>query len=84
MARKKKPADPLNDLLAAAKRETLIELIAHLAKYRPDIRRECFDYLKKHVTLTAEQKIRSEGEIAMALWWELYPGSTGTGYLRRR
>ncbi|MGO9018267.1 MAG: hypothetical protein ACLQVJ_07940 [Syntrophobacteraceae bacterium] len=73
MARKKKPADPLNDLLAAAKPETLIDLIAHLANSRPDMRRECFDYLKKHVTLSAEQQIRSEGEIAMALWWELYP-----------
>lgn len=73
MARKKEPTDPLNDLLAAAKPETLIELAAHLAKFRPDVRRECFDYLKKHVTLTAEQKVRSKGEIAMALWWELYP-----------
>ena len=72
MARKKKTAAPLNDLLAAANPETLIDLIAELAKYHPDVRRECFDYLKKHVSLTAEQKIRSEGEIAMALWRELY------------
>lgn len=73
MARKKKPADPLNELLEAAKPETLINLIAHLSKFRPDIRRECFDYLKKLVTLNAEQQIRSESEIAMALWWELCP-----------
>ena len=73
MAKKKAPADPLNDLLAAAKPETLMNLVAHLSNFSPEMRRECFDYLKKHATLTAEQKIRSEGEIAMALWWELYP-----------
>lgn len=72
MAKKREPVDPLNDLLAAAKPETLINLVARLANFRPDLRRECFVYLKKHVTLTAEQKIRSEGEIIMALWWELY------------
>ncbi len=73
MARKKKPTDPLNDLLEAAKPEALIELITHLANSRPDMRRECFDYLQRHVNLSAEQQISSEGEIAMALWWELYP-----------
>ena len=73
MARKKKPADPLNELLEAAKPETLKNLVNHLSGFGPEIRRECFDYLKNHVPLTTEQKIRSEGEIAMALWWELYP-----------
>ena len=73
MAKKKKPTDPLNELLEAAKLETLINLVAHLSGFSPEIRRECFDYLKKHVKLTTEQKIRSEGEIAMALWWELCP-----------
>lgn len=72
MAKKKKPADPLIDLLKAAKPEVLITLIAELAEDRPDVRRECFDYLKKHVSLTPAQKTRSEGEIVMALWWELY------------
>lgn len=70
---KKKPADPLQDLLGAAGPETLINLVAHLSNFSPEMRRECFDYLKKHVTLTTEQKVCSEGEIAMALWWELYP-----------
>ena len=73
MARKKKPADPLNELLEAAKPETLISLVARLSGFSPEIRRECFDYLEKHVPLTVEQKICSEGEITMALWWELYP-----------
>ncbi len=39
MARKKKTADPLTDLLAAAQPETLIRLIAELAEDRPDVRR---------------------------------------------
>jgi len=73
VARKKKTAAPLTDLLTAAKSETLIRLIAELAEDRPDVRRECFDFLKKHVSLTAGQKTKSEGEIVMALWWELYP-----------
>ena len=73
MVKKKKTADPLVDLLEAAKPETLITLIAELAIGRPDVRRECFDYLKKHVSLTTAQKARSEGEIVMALWWELSP-----------
>ena len=73
MGKKKKPADPLIDLLEAAKPEALITLIAELAEDRPDVRRECFDYLKRHVSLTPAQKTRSEGEIVMALWWELYP-----------
>jgi len=65
--------DPLHDLPAAAKPETLTRLIARLADLRPELRRECFDDPKKHVTLTTEQKILSEGEIVMALWGELYP-----------
>ncbi len=73
MVKKKKTADSLVDLLEAAKPETLIKLIAELAEDRPDVRRECFDYLKKHVSLTPAQKTRSEGEIVMALWWELSP-----------
>jgi hypothetical protein len=73
MAKKKKTSDPLVDLLEATKPETLIKLIAELAEDRPDVRRECFDYLKKHVSLTPAQKTRSEGEIVMALWWELFP-----------
>jgi len=73
MAKKKKLADPLIELLELAKPETMITLIAELAEGRPDVRRECFDYLKKHVSLTPAQKTRSEGEIVMALWWELYP-----------
>lgn len=72
MTNNKKQTDPLVELLQAAKPEMLITLIANLAKFRPDVRRECFDYLKQNITLTTAQKSRSEGEIIMALWGELY------------
>lgn len=89
MAKKKKPADPLADLLAAARPEVLIHLVTELAEHRPDVRRKCFEYLKKHVSLTAEQQSRSEEEIVMALWGELRPDleeldDTGAATTRRR
>jgi hypothetical protein len=57
MVKKKKTGDPLIDLLEAAKPEALITLIAELVEDRPDVRRECFDYLKKHASLIPEPKI---------------------------
>lgn len=73
MARKPKPVDPLMELLAIAPSETLTKLIFGLAQDRPEIRRACFDFLKKHVPLNKLQKARSEEEIVMALWRELFP-----------
>lgn len=52
MVKKKKTDDPLVDLLKAAMPVTLITLIAELAEDRPEVRRECFGYLKKLVSLT--------------------------------
>ncbi len=72
MAKKKTNTDSLIELLEAAKPEMLIELIVELAENQPDVRLECFNYLKKHLSLSPEQKSRSEGEIVMALWRELY------------
>ena len=72
MAKKKTPADSLPELLEAAKREMLIELIIKLAENRTDVRVECLEYLQKHLTLSTAQKSRSEGEIIMGLWGDLY------------
>jgi len=36
------------------------------------VRRECFDYLNKHISLSTAQRSDSDGEIIMALWNELY------------
>lgn len=73
MAKKKKRQNPLADLLNAASPEVLAHLIVRMASSRPDVRRECFEYLKKHASLSPEQKRRSEGEAVLALWSELVP-----------
>jgi hypothetical protein len=73
VAKRKIPSDSLTDLLAGVQPEILVDLIVSLAKNRPDVRSACFDYLKKHASLTHEQKTRSEGEIVMSLWAELSP-----------
>ena len=73
MPRKKKQDDVLTTLLEAAPPRTVLELVVRLAATRPDVRRECFDYLKKHVTLSAQQKKQSAGEILLAFWSELAP-----------
>ncbi len=73
MAKKKKRQDPLAALLTAASSEALTDLIVRLVSSRPDVRRECFEYLKKHASLSLEQKKRSEGEAVLALWSELVP-----------
>jgi len=73
LARKPKPVDPLSALLATAPSSTLADLIVQLAATRPDVRRECFDYLKKHAPLSENQQRQSEGEALLAFWSELAP-----------
>lgn len=73
MAKGTKRSDPLSALLAAAPVGTLADLLVRLAARRPDVRRECFDYLKKHVVLSPGQQRQSEGERLLALWDELAP-----------
>jgi hypothetical protein len=73
MAKNKKQQDPLADFLNAASPEVLAHLIVRLASSRPDVRRECFEYLKKHASLSPEQKKRSEEEAVLALWSGLSP-----------
>lgn len=73
MAKKRKPDNPLATLLAAAPAGTLADLLIQLASTRPDVRRECFDYLERHTTLSTSQKQQSEGERLLALWAELAP-----------
>ena len=73
-AKKKiKHQDPLRQLLEAAENKVLIELVENLAIMRPEVRRECFEYLKEHVKLAPGQKETSEGEAILALWGELEP-----------
>lgn len=51
MAKKPKEGDALAELLAVASSKVLTDMILQLAAYRPDVRRECFDFLKTHVSL---------------------------------
>jgi len=43
--------DPLRQMLEAAEKNLLIELVENLAGVRPEVRRECFEYLKKRVDI---------------------------------
>lgn len=58
-------------MLAAAPAELLADLLVRLAATRPDVRRECFDYLQQHAALSPSQQRQSEGEGLQALWAEL-------------
>lgn len=69
----KKRKDPLEGLLQAASPDVLRKLIQELASGRPEIRRECFEFLKKRVTLSAEEEASSEAEALLSLWHELEP-----------
>ncbi len=73
MAGKQKPSDALAELLTFASPETLADLILQLVIERPDVRRECFDFLKTHVSLSDKLEKRSADEIILALWAELAP-----------
>ncbi len=73
MARKRTQDDALAELLAAASSKILADLLIRLAATRPDVRRECFDYLGERIPLSNKRKNQSEGEILLALWSELEP-----------
>jgi hypothetical protein len=71
--KKENHQDPLRQLLEDADSKTLIKLIEELADMRPEVRRECFEFLKKHVKMSPNQQETSEGEAISALWYELEP-----------
>jgi len=76
MVSKKKRAkreDPLDQLIKSADPVTLGTLIKILAGENPEIRRECFEFLKEHVPLTPAEDAVSMGESTIALWMELEP-----------
>lgn len=73
MNAKKRKRDILPELLSAASPETLRNLLQHLATSQLEVRRECLEYLKKHVPLSSEHKKMSDGETVLLLWSELAP-----------
>ncbi len=73
MANNKRTDNALNNLLESAGPEILRDLVSALAFRDPEVRRECFEYLKAHAPLSTTQKQTSDGEVVLALWEELYP-----------
>jgi hypothetical protein len=73
LASKQKQDAALAALLVATPSGKLADLLVRLAAMRPDVRRECFHYLQKHVPLSDSQQKQSEGEVLLALWSELAP-----------
>jgi hypothetical protein len=60
-------------MTSAANKDVLEKLILELARKEPEIRRNCFEYLKKHVSLPVNEQGGAEGEAVLALWMELEP-----------
>lgn len=73
MAKTPKKKDALAELLEVAPHKVLSKLITELTVMFPDVRRECFDFLKSQVSVSKALAIRSEGEAILALWSELVP-----------
>ncbi|NVM21165.1 MAG: hypothetical protein HWN68_05240 [Desulfobacterales bacterium] len=68
--KKKKRKDPLDQLVEAADSEILGRLVKRLAVAWPEIRRECFEFLKKHVILTPDEEAVSGAEAMFAFRME--------------
>mgnify|MGYP001075997532 CR=1 FL=1 len=73
MTKKNKKDTALAELIAAAPPKALSELILNLAADSPEIRRECFDYLKENKAVSKMLKSQSEGEAILSIWAELLP-----------
>ncbi len=73
MAKKQKKDAALAEMLEVASGKDKSSLILSLAAHRPDIRRECFDFLKSQVSLSDVLQKRSESEAIIALWDQLAP-----------
>jgi hypothetical protein len=55
MKKKPKKGDALVELLAAAPHKVLTDLILELSRESPEVRRECFDFLKSQVSVSGSQ-----------------------------
>jgi hypothetical protein len=69
--KKKKDEDLLTRLVSTPEKDMLAGLILTLAGKDPEIRRNCFEYLKKHAALPQDEQGEAEGEALMALWRSL-------------
>ena len=67
--KKSKATSRLTQLVRAADAAVLGQLVERLAGTRPDVRRECLEFLQKHVVLASEAD--TESAALFALWEEL-------------
>jgi len=71
--RQKSRKNPLDQLLDRADKGMLARLVQQLAAERPDVRWECFEFLKENVPLPKDAASDAEAEALFALWDELEP-----------
>lgn len=67
--KKNKATSRLAELVRAAEAAILGQLVERLAGTRPDVRRECLEFLQKHVVLASQAD--TESAALFALWEEL-------------
>jgi hypothetical protein len=67
--RRNKATGRLTEIVRAADAAVLGQLVEQLAGTRPDVRRECLEFLKKHVVLASAAD--TESAALFALWEEL-------------
>ena len=73
MAKKRTKGDALTESLGLATHKVLSKLILEPATEFPEVRQECFDFLKSQVSISKSLEKRSEGEAIMPLWSKLAP-----------
>ena len=69
----KSKKDPLINMLNAATKNDLIQLVKELIGNDLSIRRICIDHLKGKVTVSSSIKSSAESSAAMTLWYEIEP-----------
>jgi len=67
LQKKREQDDPLVALLETASKAGLVNLLVCVASTRPAVRRECLDYLNRHIALSPSRKKQSEGGKLLAL-----------------
>ena len=71
--KKNKAASRLGEIIQASDTAVLRQLVERLASARPDVRRECLEFLQQHAVLVSPARADAEAEVVFALWQELEP-----------
>ncbi len=71
--KKDKAGSRLGEIIQASDTAVLRQLVERLASARPDVRRECLEFLRQHAVLAPPAKADAEAEAVFALWEELEP-----------